>query len=63
MAMDTNMKSDVESNSLEVGVYNSQNFVQKLELVNLIEVVNLVDKVYCKLKDDEKEKSYWLVGQ
>ena len=64
MAMDANMKSDIESNSLEVRVYNSQHFVQKLELVNMIEVANLGDKVYyCKLKDDEKEKSYWLDSQ
>ena len=37
---------------IQSGVYNSQHFVQKLELVNMIEVVNLVDKVYCRLKDD-----------
>ena len=37
--------------------------VWKCGSINMIEVANLVDKVFCKLNDDEKEKSHWLVGQ
>lgn len=62
MSMDSNMKSAIESNSSEVGIYDNQHPVKKLELETMITVVNLVDEIYSVLKEDRKEKIK-LVGQ